>query len=148
MKKCFFFDTSGLVKLYHEETGTEKLTEIIALENPVIVISDIAVVEMISALAKKVRTVEIDPPSFKEAVLAFESDLSDFHVVAVESKVMARASDLLKTIGLKYALKTLDSLQLASAAVFWEMSSLDLFITADGVLLKIAENMGFNVMKA
>jgi uncharacterized protein len=148
VKKCFFFDTSGLVKLYHEETGTEKLTEIIALENPVIVISDIAVVEMISALAKKVRTVEIDPPSFKEAVLAFESDLSDFHVVAVESKVMARASDLLKTIGLKYALKTLDSLQLASAAVFWEMSSLDLFITADGVLLKIAENMGFNVMKA
>ena len=86
MNKCFFFDTSALVKLYHEETGTEKLSELIARQNPVIVISDIASVEMVSALAKKVRTAEIDIPTFKEAVLAFESDLSNFRVVAVESK--------------------------------------------------------------
>ncbi len=148
MNKCFFFDTSALVKLYHEEAGTEELTVLIDQENPVIVISSIAAVEMISALTKKVRTGEIDIPCFNEAVLGFESDLSNFHVVAIEAKTMARAADLLKTTGLKDALKTLDSLQLASALAFTETSNLDMFIAADGVLLKLGENLGIKVMAA
>ena len=101
MSTCFFFDTSALVKLYHEE-----------------------------------------------AIAAFQSDLSQFHVITVESTIMARASDLLKTAGLKNALKTLDSLQLASALVFSERSKLDLFIAADGVLMKNAEETGLKVMAA
>lgn len=148
MNKCFFFDTSALVKLYHEEAGTEELTVLIDQENPVIVISSIAAVEMISAMTKKVRTGEIDIPCFNEAVLGFESDLPNFHVVAIEAKTMERSSDLLKATGLKHALKTVDSLQLASALIFSEMSKLDLFIAADGVLLKISENLGLKVMAA
>jgi len=54
----------------------------------------------------------------------------------------------LKTTGLKYALKTLDSLQLASALEFLETSNLDFFIAADGILIKIAEKIGFNVVAA
>ncbi len=148
MSKCFFFDTSALVKLYHEEAGTEELTALVERENPLIVISDIAVIEMASALAKKVRTTEIDVASFKEAVTAFESDLSNFEVVAMGVDVMALASELLKTTGLKDALKTLDSLQLASALAFTETSNLDMFIAADGVLLKLGENLGIKVMAA
>jgi predicted nucleic acid-binding protein len=148
MSTCFFFDTSALVKLYHEEAGTEELTALIERENPLIAVSDIAAVEMVSAFAKKVRTAEIDIPAFEEAIAAFQSDLSQFHVITVESTIMARASDLLKTAGLKNALKTLDSLQLASALVFSERSKLDLFIAADGVLMKIAEETGLKVMAA
>ncbi len=148
MSPCFFFDTSALVKLYHEEAGTEELTALIERENPLIAVSDIAAVEMVSAFAKKVRTAEIDIPAFEEAVDAFQSDLSQFHVITVESTIMARASDLLKTAGLKNALKTLDSLQLASALVFSERSKLDLFIAADGVLMKNAAETELKVMAA
>jgi len=148
MSTCFFFDTSALVKLYHEEAGTEELTALIERENPLIAVSDIAAVEMVSAFAKKVRTAEIDIPAFEEAIDAFQSDLSQFHVITVESTIMTRASDLLKTAGLKNALKTLDSLQLASALVFSERSKLDLFIAADGVLMKNAEETGLKVMAA
>ncbi len=64
MRKSFFFDTSALVKLYHEEDGTEELTLLVSSENPVILISDITVIEMISALAKKVRTEEDEETDF------------------------------------------------------------------------------------
>jgi len=37
MMRRFFFDTSALIKLYHEETGTEKLDSLIEAENPVII---------------------------------------------------------------------------------------------------------------
>ena len=148
MSKCFFFDTSALVKLYHEEAGTDELNSLIILENPVIVVSDIAIIEMTSAFAKKVRTGEIAIDLFDEAVLAFENDLSYFDIVNIDATIKTRASDLLKTIGLKKGLKTLDSLQIASALVFSEISMLDLFIAADGVMLKIAENEGLGVMAA
>lgn len=144
MRKQFFLDTSSLVKLYHEETGTEALNSLINKEDPAIVISDITVIEMISAFAKKVRTGEIDEPLFNEVVVAFESDLPLFVVIKMESGIMARALDLLKTIGLKNGLKTLDSLQLASALSFSESRHLDRFITADIILQKIAENEGLN----
>jgi len=147
MSKHFFFDTSALVKLYHEETGTEKLNSLIISENPVIVVSDITSIEIISAFAKKVRTKEIDIHIFNEAVWAFESDLSNFIVVKNEDKIKARASHMLKTIGLKNGLKTLDSLQLASALVFSENTVLDLFISSDDVMLKIASDERLNILE-
>ncbi|RLC11637.1 MAG: hypothetical protein DRI57_18650 [Deltaproteobacteria bacterium] len=71
MSKRFFFDTSALIKLYHEENGTDQLSDLISSENPIIVISDLTMVEMISALAKKVRTGEIDERIFNEAVFTY-----------------------------------------------------------------------------
>ena len=146
MNKHFFFDTSALVKLYHEEAGTEKVSSLIISENPVIIISDITIIEMISAFAKKVRTNEIDVHIFNEAIVSFENDLLNFNVIKIEEKIKARASDLIKTTGLKNGLKTLDSLQLASALVFSENAMLEFFIASDGVMLKIAEREGLNVM--
>ncbi len=55
MRKHYFFDTSALVKLYHEEQGTDTFDNIIQSENPVIVISNIAIIEIVSAFLKKTR---------------------------------------------------------------------------------------------
>ena len=49
MSKRYFFDTSALIKLYHNETGTDTLNNLIASDDPDIVISDLTVIEMISA---------------------------------------------------------------------------------------------------
>jgi len=144
MSRRFFIDTSALIKLYHEEKGTDRLTRLIISENPVIVISDLTVIEMISALAKKVRTGEIDEHIFNEAVLNFENDVSIFEVTDINEKIKRRASYLLKTVGTHKGLKSLDSLQLASALAAPEPP--ELFITADNILGKIAELQGLEVM--
>ena len=47
--KRFFFDTSALVKLYHTEEGTERLDALLNSEGPIIVISDLTKIEMVSA---------------------------------------------------------------------------------------------------
>lgn len=146
MKRRFFFDTSALVKLYHEEDGTEKLTAILFQEKPRIVISDLAIIEMISTLAKKVRTRAIDIAAFNEAVSAFEEDVFRFEVIEIESQIKKRASDLLKNVGLENGLRTLDSLQLASALVFSEFSTLNLFVASDTGLLHAATLLGLETM--
>ncbi|MFP4583119.1 MAG: type II toxin-antitoxin system VapC family toxin [Desulfococcaceae bacterium] len=87
MKRRFFFDTSALVKLYHEENGTQELTSLLFQEKPRIVISDLAIIEMISALAKKVRIREIDIVAFNEAVSAFDEDVLRFEVIEIESQI-------------------------------------------------------------
>ncbi|RLC12697.1 MAG: hypothetical protein DRI57_17425 [Deltaproteobacteria bacterium] len=144
MSRRFFIDTSALIKLYHEESGTERLTRLIISETPIIVISDLTIIEMVSALAKKVRTREIDEHIFNEAVLNFENDVSAFEVTDINENIKRYASYLLKTVGMQRGLKSLDSLQLASALAAPETP--ELFIAADNLLGEIAELQGLDVM--
>jgi len=144
MSRRFFIDTSALIKLYHEESGTERLTRLIISEAPIIVISDLTIIEMVSALAKKVRTREIDEHIFNEAVLNFENDVSAFEVTDINENIKRYASYLLKTVGMQRGLKSLDSLQLASALAAPETP--ELFIAADNLLGEIAELQGLDVM--
>ena len=142
--RCYF-DTSALIKLYHDETGTDDLSDMIASENPDIVISDLTTIEMVSALAKKVRMNDIDKHIFQKVVLAFESDIQFFDVVKIDEKIKIRAVELLKSIGLNRGLKTLDALQLACALYASENVAIDRFIVSDSTLGDIAENQGMNV---
>lgn len=144
MSRRFFIDTSALIKLYHEENGTGRLTRLIVSDDPIIVISDLTIIEMVSALAKKVRTGEISEHIFNEAVSNFENDVSNFEVTDINETIKRRASSLLKTVGMRRGLKSLDSLQLASALAAAEPP--DLFIAADSILGEIAELQGLNVM--
>ncbi len=85
-----------MIKLYHEEKGTDQLNDLIDSENPEIVISDLTKIEMISALAKKVRMDEIDKKIFDEAVLAFESDTTNFDIVEIDDAIKDRTLHLLR----------------------------------------------------
>ncbi len=134
MSKRYYFDTSALIKLYHEETGTDNITDMINSENPDIVISDLTTIEMVSALAKKVRMKDIDEDIFKEVVLAFEDDIRFFDVVEIDETIKVRAVELLKSIGLKRGLNTLDALQLSYALCASENELIDRFIVSDSIL--------------
>ncbi|KPA16895.1 hypothetical protein MHK_002901 [Candidatus Magnetomorum sp. HK-1] len=59
MKPIIFFDTSAIIKLYHDEDGTDDVLSIINSYDPSILISDLTKIEFVSAFAKKVRTNEI-----------------------------------------------------------------------------------------
>jgi hypothetical protein len=56
------------------------------------------------------------------------------------------AIELLEHIAIKRGLKTLDSLQLASALTFTNNHKLKLFMSSDKVLGQIAEEKGLNAL--
>ncbi len=64
-----FFDTSALVKFFHEEPGTEKVTDLINNPGNNIFVSDLARLEFVSALYRRYRNNEIDEQS---SVFTFE----------------------------------------------------------------------------
>lgn len=55
-----FLDTSALVKLYHEEAGTDNLTEFLEKHSGdlILTISDLTIIEFHSAILKSVRRME------------------------------------------------------------------------------------------
>lgn len=71
----YFFDTSALVKRYHEEVGTDAIDAAFEKSDVVKVISDISVIECYSAFAKKVRTGEIADEDFRATIRVLTTDL-------------------------------------------------------------------------
>jgi predicted nucleic acid-binding protein len=69
-----FFDTSALVKLYHEEKGSDVLTKFISEHRGVLasIVSDVARIEIRSALWKKVRMHDADMDKTKYALAMFD----------------------------------------------------------------------------
>lgn len=113
--KVYFLDTSALVKRYHRERGSEVIDALFAEQDCRIVISDLSIIELGSALAKKVREGEISTEKYQRAIGLFCQDIVR-DAIQVETlgeidKVMA--ATLLEKHGLRVNLRTLDSLQLA-----------------------------------
>lgn len=92
----YFLDTSALIKLYHEEEGTEVVDNLVSQNQPVIVISDLSGLEMVSAMSRKVRAQEIKPETFTAVLIAFEADLPAFDIQLVTGQTMSEARQLLK----------------------------------------------------
>jgi predicted nucleic acid-binding protein len=65
----FYLDTSALVKLYHQEAGTERMEELFAQQDNILIISELAVVEFYATLARKVRIGEITPETTRDGVV-------------------------------------------------------------------------------
>jgi uncharacterized protein len=142
----FFFDTSVLIKLYHEENGTAFLDQLLIEQQPIIVISDLSIIEMISALARKVRTQDVTTEMFEQVVTAFEKDVPAFERLPLNRAVQNRAIALLKKYGLEQGLRTLDALQLASALIGNEKAPLDMFIAADKTLANVAKKEALSAL--
>lgn len=51
----YFWDTSALVKRYHLEAGTDEVNALLQREDVRVYISDLSIIEIHSALARKVR---------------------------------------------------------------------------------------------
>lgn len=60
----FYFDTSGIAKRYSSETGSKKIDDIIGDKSNIVVIGNIAITELYSAISKKYRIGEISRQDF------------------------------------------------------------------------------------
>lgn len=74
-----FFDTSALVKYFHLEAGTSQVIELI--ENPVhqIWVSDLARIEFVSALYRKLRRGDINSLQLQETLSGFDFEWVQFN---------------------------------------------------------------------
>ena len=137
-----FLDTSSLIKLYHNEIGTDILDRLFE-DNEVgeIFLSDIAKVEFTSAIWKKVRTKDLTSDEATDIIASFLDDYDKYTFIDVDSELISIARDLVVKYGLK-GLRTLDSVQLAS--IIEVKTGLSFAVTADVLLKSLIELEGIN----
>jgi predicted nucleic acid-binding protein len=106
-----FCDTSALVKLYIDETGSDLVREQMHKADAVAV-ARIAWVEAHAAFARRVREEPLDEDAIEGAKSALRSDWQRFIVLEINQDLVERAGEFADT----FALRAYDSAQLAAAA--------------------------------
>jgi len=111
-----FLDSSALVKRYHEEEGSDSVRELFEADERSW-ISELSLIEVISAFAKKVREGAIDKEDFPTIRDSFIADVAigNFRICPLSEADMGFAQNILSTIGLESSVRTLDALIVSSA---------------------------------
>lgn len=143
-----FFDTSAIGKHYYPEVGSAKVDALLADGRAVQIVSRQTVVELPSALAKKVRTGHLTPAQFQRIARRFRGDISARRVRVARLLVahFHAAERLVRRIGLTQNLRTLDAIQLAVALSLNEPRRPIVFVCADLALGAIATAEGLTVI--
>ena len=136
-----FLDTNVIFKLYHEESGSEKISEFIYRNKDelVLTISDLSKIELHSTFLKRFRKNELTLQELNKIFQLIEMDLENFNIVTVDQTIKDIGLQLLDEIGLKFGLTTLDSLQLAVAIYSNDYFKIDYFVSSDKKLNNIAK---------
>jgi len=136
-----FLDTNALIKIYHQEKGTENFTQFLSDVSGelIITISDLTHIEVHSVFLKKYREKKITKTGLTKIFELLDKDFQKFNVVVSDQFIKNIALQLIDNIGTKYNLTTLDSFQLASAVYFNNYSKIDSFVSSDKKLLNIAK---------
>ncbi|MCZ7625708.1 MAG: hypothetical protein C3F12_05260 [Candidatus Methylomirabilota bacterium] len=138
-----FVDTSALVKFYYPEPDSDRI-EALLLRAERIYITNLTVVEMASALSKKVRMGDIQKEQETVVWNTFLDDLQTWQVelVTLNDRDYLKAADLIRELGRRYGLKTLDALQLSAAHSFHDAK----FLCSDKTLTKTALKIGIKII--
>jgi len=139
-----FIDTSALVKFFHDENGSEGVTNLIVSAENEIWVSELVRVEFLSALLRRLRNGEINDVLLDEAIAGFEDQITFFNVEPLGRAVIKEAEFLLKRYGKTKRLRTLDALHLGTFSLISEQGWF--FVAADDLLCEIAKDMGFRTI--
>ena len=139
-----FFDTSALVKFFHEEEGTDIVTDLILEQNNEVWFSELGRLEFISAIFRRFRNKELDEEQLNTAVDSFENQIAAFNIEPLGHAVLEEAELFIKNYGRTHGRKALDALHLGTFSLISEKDWS--FVVADGNLCKIAEVIGFNTL--
>lgn len=135
-----YFDTSSLVKYFHEESGSDAVTTLIHQQRSVSCISELARLEFKSALYRKFRTKEINTRHLENALKQYDAAESNFIVIPIDSSVIQRAEQLLRESGREKGLRTLDAIHLATYLLYAKKSWQ--FVVSDIGLHLVAADTG------
>jgi predicted nucleic acid-binding protein len=139
-----FFDTSALVKYFHEEEGTDIVTSLIENTDHDVWISELALIEFVSAMYKKYRARELSKQDVELALEGFTETCAGISVEPLGQVVSQEAIILLNKYGSTHFLRTLDALQLAAFKLIAESNSI--FVSADINLCAVAASAGYSAI--
>ena len=127
-----FIDTSALVKRYAKEKGSEKVDELFHKEKDVW-ISQLSIVELLSALHRKAREKELFPEDVSIARAACFRDLirKRIRIVAFDRRIFKDTLKLFLKDQLFVHLRTLDAFQVSFADKLNRDKGLDMFVVSD-----------------
>ncbi len=142
----YYFDTSAMVKLYHDETGSDTVKTLFEDNAADNCICQLTLTEFCSSLYKKLRTKEIaDERIVQEAIKSFEIDTQFEWTVQINQNVFDEARTIIGKYGARYSIRTLDALQLACAELISRTEETT-FISSDEKQNAVAHEMGFHVI--
>lgn len=109
----YYVDSSTLVKRHANEVGSAWVKALLAPSaNNAIITVRISVVEVISALNRKVRNLEINISDYSPMATDFKATcVNEYQLIELAAPIYDRACQLLE----KHKLRAYDSIQLASA---------------------------------
>lgn len=137
-----FFDTSALVKYFHDEDGTEYVSGMIEAKDNDVWLSELARLEFLSVVYRRLRNREITETQASLAISGFEEEISFLRCEPLTHVTLKEAESLMKEYGKLYGLRTLDALQIAAFSLMAEEAWI--FVSADTVMCKLVETMGFS----
>ena len=137
-----YFDTSALVKLYVEETGSNRIRDITHRAS-VISTSKIAYPEARSAFARKRKEGGFSQNALRRIVEELNRDWESYLVIEITDGLVRSAGDLAE----KYLLRGFDSIHLASAVQLRNKIRSEVsFSSTDLKLNQSAEKEGLSVV--
>jgi predicted nucleic acid-binding protein len=139
-----FFDTSALVKLFHEEPGSDLVTSLIKASHNTIWLLELSRIEFYSALFRRFRNSELSDEDLKQAINGFNNQLNGFRVEPLSHAIVNEAELLIQQYGKEHGLRSLDSLHLAAYILISEKEWQ--FVAADFNLLSVARAIGLNTI--
>lgn len=140
-----FFDTSALVKFFHQEKGTDVVVSLIADRNNDVWVSELVRLEFVCALHRRFRMKEISDEELNQVFHGFSEEYSRFNTKKVGRAVLSEAEVLVNHLGKTLGLRTLDSIHLATFNLFNELREM-VFVVADDTLLSAAQSLGAKVI--
>lgn len=139
-----FFDTSALVKFFHEEEGSEIVTKLITSQENEVWILELVRIEFLSAVLRRFRNKEIDEKRLAEAISGFEEQSASFNIEPFGHAVLMEAETLMKKYGTNKGLRTLDALHLGAFRLISENDWY--FVASDENLCDIAQLLGLKTI--
>jgi predicted nucleic acid-binding protein len=141
MSALTYIDTSMLVKRYVPETGAQALEQRLLGELPILIISELVRVELVSSLRRMERKGLIDRDFGRAALAYFFDDIAQarIKVLPLNPMCIERAASLIGQ--LKSPLAALDGLHLATALIH----SAAQFFTTDVQLSRAAREVSLIV---
>lgn len=136
-----FFDTSALVKFFHREEGTDVVVSIISNLKNEVWVSELARLEFICALHRRLRMNEINEDDLNKVLDGFYKEYSRLNTKKIGRAVLNEAEALVKRLGRTLGLRALDAIHLATFNLFDELEEM-LFVAADDILLSAAQTIG------
>jgi len=137
-----YLDTSALIKRFVEETGSNKVEDLVVERAPAST-ATLAYVEVYSGLSRKQRDGELSADQFDEIRIQFEEDWPSYVRVHLRDEVLHLARDL---VG-RHPLRALDAVHVASALHLQSLlGSAVTFVAADRRLLDAAGTEGMDIV--